>query len=128
MIGDLDGNGVQHHPIDPRLAADLARLMDALGSRFDPFAGRKLFNRARRAGLADICVHVQPYHVYAGSIPSSELPNWQQKLRTIQPAAIRALGGEDAYRRFVDAFLTHLQDPETFTYSTLILVSGKRLR
>jgi SAM-dependent methyltransferase len=128
VVGDLDGNGVQHHPLSPALASGLQRLTEALGDRFDPFAGRKLFSRARAAGLGDIAVHIQPYHVYAGSIPAAELPNWQEKLRIIEPAALRAFGSAGAYREFVELFLTHLQDPDSFMYSTLILVSGNRLR
>jgi SAM-dependent methyltransferase len=128
VVGDLDGNGVQHHPVSTELQRGLTILIEVLGTRFDPFAGRKLFTRARRAGLEDICVHVRPYHLYAGSIPGSALPNWRQKFQVIRPLAIQAFGSESAYGRFVDQFLAHLQDPDSFTYSSLILISGKRLR
>jgi SAM-dependent methyltransferase len=128
VVGDLDGNGLQHYPMAPELEQGLVKLVHTLADRFDPFAGRKLFTRARRAGLGDIRVHLLPYHVYAGSISASALPNWRQKLEVVEPAALAAFGGAEAYQRFVNLFLDHLQDPDSFTYSTLILVSGNRLR
>jgi len=128
VVGDLDGNGLQHYPMTPELEQGLAKLMHALADRFDPFAGRKLFTWARRAGLADIRVHLLPYHVYAGAVPSPALPNWRQKLEVIRPAAQAAFGGEPEYQRFVQAFMGQLADPDSFTYSTLILVAGNKLR
>jgi hypothetical protein len=44
------------------------------------------------------------------------------------PAGVPALGGPAAYDRFVAEYLDHLRDPDTFTYSTLILVEGIRVR
>jgi ubiquinone/menaquinone biosynthesis C-methylase UbiE len=132
VVGDLDGNGLQHYPMTHELEVGLPKLMRALAGQFDPHAGRKLYSRFRRAGLEDIQVHLIPYHVYAGTIPDDALPNWRQKLEVVRPAAVAEFGGhaagEAAYDRFAQAFIDHLKDPDSFTYSTLILVSGKRVR
>jgi SAM-dependent methyltransferase len=128
VVGDLDGNTVFHYPIEPEVEADLARLMRALEGRFDPFAGRKLYHRFRRAGLADLRVHLLPYHLYAGVAPEHEMLNWQAKFDTLREVGARALGSVEAYDRFGKRFLQMLRDPDALTYSTLFLVEGVRPR
>jgi SAM-dependent methyltransferase len=126
VVGDLDGNTVFHHPMPPEVESGLARLMRALEGRFDPFAGRKLFHRFRRAGLADVRVHMLPYHLYAGTAPERDMLNWEAKFRTVREAGARAFGSHEAYDRFGARFLEMLRDPDAFTYSTLFLVEGIR--
>jgi hypothetical protein len=104
----------------------LAKILASLEGRFDPYAGRKLFNRFRRAGLSSIRVHVEPYHLHAGRPDPVSMANWEQKMRTIRPAGVAALGGETAYDDWAAAFLEMLRDPDSFTYSTLIVVEGIR--
>jgi ubiquinone/menaquinone biosynthesis C-methylase UbiE len=128
VVGDLDNNGLLHYPMVPELEAGLARVMKVLEGHFDPWAGRKLFSRFRQAGLEDIEVQIVPYHVYAGAIPEDALPNWRQKFEVIRPRAVAAFSDAAAYDQFVSLFLENLQSPDTFTYGTLILVSGKRVR
>ena len=101
-------------------------MLETLEGRFDPYAGRKLFNRFRLRGLSEINVHVEPYHVYAGHVPAAALENWKQKLRTIKPAAATAFGSDTAYDAWVQRFLGLLCDPDAFTYSVLVLVHGIR--
>jgi SAM-dependent methyltransferase len=126
VLGDVDGAVQFHHPIAPDLEAEMDRVLAALAGRYDPFAGRKLYHRMHQQGLGDLAVHVQPYHLYAGAAPAADLRNWEEKFRTIRQAGIAALGGAAAYDRFTARYLDHLASPETFTYSTLILVEGMR--
>jgi SAM-dependent methyltransferase len=126
VVGDLDGNAVLHHPLPPMVAAGLDRLLPALEGGFDPYAGRKLYHRFRCAGLAEIRVHLEPYHLYAGAAPQTHLCNWRQKLRTLRPEGAAALGGEREYDRWASAFLDLLMDPDAFSYSVLVLVEGVR--
>jgi ubiquinone/menaquinone biosynthesis C-methylase UbiE len=126
VVGDLDGNGVIHYPTTPEFDAGLEQLVSALKGRFDPCAGRKLFNRFRKQHLASIRVHALPYHLYAGTISEREMVNWVTKFQTLAPIGHQAFGGREAYERWVGVYLDHLRDPDIFTYSTLLLVEGTR--
>lgn len=126
VAGDLDGNGVFHYPCPPRLQEGLQKLERFLQGHLDPYAGRKLFHRFRRAGLERIEVHLLPYHLYAGTASPADQRNWTVKFQTLRPVGALAFGGVDEYEEFARAFLEHLQDPDSFTYSTLVLVEGVR--
>jgi hypothetical protein len=123
-VGDLDGNALFHYPMPPELEEGLPRLMAALEGRFDPYAGRKLFHRFRRAGLSDVRVHVLPYHLYAGAASEHDMLNWTAKFATLRPAGERAFGSKEAWERFGERFLDLLRDPDALTYSILFLVEG----
>ena len=64
ILQDLDGQMLLHHPIDLEMEADIEMALAALQKTgFDPFVGRKLFCLARNAGLTNIKVEVEPYHL-----------------------------------------------------------------
>jgi SAM-dependent methyltransferase len=124
LLQDLDGQLVNHHPEDPVLMAVLRRVLAGLHGRLDVFVGRSLFTLARRAGLEDLHVQVEPYHLIAGAPDAGTLELWQRKLAAAMPAVVRAVGegaADDARRRF----LAHLQDPDTLTFSDLFTVTGR---
>ena len=128
VVGDCDGHGTQHFPIEPDVQAWLERVFRALEGHFDPYAGRKLYHRFKKAGLEDVTVHVEPYHVYAGATPEAAMLNWKQKFRTVRPKVV--LEGQSAaeFDHFTERFLAMLRDENVFTYSVLLLVEGRRAR
>lgn len=126
VIGDLDGNGVFHDGIDPETEKTLHQVINGFKDSFDPYAGRKLYQRFFRRRLRDIKVHCLPYHLYAGSIPENHLDNWKGKFETIRAHAVSELGSVERYDHFVENFLNFLKSPDTFTYSILFLVTGKK--
>lgn len=126
VVGEVDGHGLFHWPLPPRLAEALPRFEAALRGVFDPYAGRKLYHRFRRLGLDAVKVHVLPYHVIADRVSEAQLFNWKVKLQTLRPVGARALGGEAAYDAFARDYLDLLQDPDALTYSVLLLVEGVR--
>lgn len=125
-VGDLDGQGLRHFPIEPELEAKLHAIRDSLKPRLDPYVGRKLFHMFRVAGLSSIRVHVLPYAVFAGTAPKAALENWSQKFSTTREVLEPVLGGRREYDIFVSQFLSMLRSPDTFSYSTLIYVEGVR--
>ncbi len=125
-VGEVDGHGMFHWPLPARVSEGLPRFEAKLAEVFDPWAGRKLYHRFRRLKLADVRVHVLPYHLYTDSIAEEQLFNWRLKLKTLRPIGVNALGGEAAWDAFSSDYLAMLQDPDTLTYSTLILVEGVR--
>jgi ubiquinone/menaquinone biosynthesis C-methylase UbiE len=126
VVGEVDGHGLFHHPMPPIVEDGLAKLQRALQGRFDPLAGRKLYHRFRKAGLQSVTVHMLPYHLYAQAISPVQLENWRIKLDTLRRAGALALGGESQYDDFARAFLELLEDPDSLTYSVLIMVEGVR--
>jgi hypothetical protein len=97
-----------------------------LRGSFDPYAGRRLFNRFRRAGLEGVRVHAQPYHLYAGTAAPEEMRNWEQKFATLRPRAAAAFGGEAAYDAFVAEYLGLLRSPDALNYSVLFMTEWSR--
>jgi ubiquinone/menaquinone biosynthesis C-methylase UbiE len=128
VVGDLDNNSLIHYPMSDSLTAGLAKVIDTLRGQFDPLAGRKLYHRFQQQGLANIRVHVLPYHVYPGAAPAVDIANWTAKFAILRPVGARAFDSEQAYERWVEEFIAHLRDPAVFTYSTLIIVEGTRVR
>jgi SAM-dependent methyltransferase len=128
LLQDLDGQLIWHFPEDAELQDDTKRILNHLdGTGFDPFVGRKLFSLCLGAKLTDIQVHVEPYHLYAGSISEREFSQWKSKLEIAAPQLKAALGNEEAAREYSRRFLGYLRSPETLTYSCLFTVTATKL-
>ena len=127
LLQDLDGQLVWHSPEDPELQQTIERVVRRLASTgFDPFVGRKLFNLCFEAGLAEIKVQIDPYHLYAGTIAEDQLDLWQTKLAIAKPQLEKVLGSDEAAVKYTERFLGYLRRPDTLTYSCLFTVSGTK--
>ena len=127
LLQDLDGQLLWHSPEDPGLQQTIERVVSRLASTgFDPFVGRKLFNLCFEAGLADIKVQIDPYHLYAGTIDEEQLCLWQTKLEIAKPQLTKVLGSEEAAIKYSEQFLEYLRRPDTLTYSCLFTVLGNK--
>lgn len=127
LLQDLDGQLLWHFPEDTELQRNSERVVEYLKQTgFDPFVGRKLFHLCVRAGLSEISVQVDPYHLYAGRIGEKEFSQWQSKLAIAEAQVAAALGSKSAARHFTQRFLNHLLDPETLTYSCLFTVTARK--
>ena len=126
LLQDLDGQLLWHYPEDAVLQSAVEKVVRALGSTgFDPFVGRKLFWLARRAGLENIKVQADSYHLIAGEVDPEILKQWELKLDIAAPQMARALG-EDEARECSQRFLEYLSRPDTLTYSTVFTVTGEK--
>ena len=127
LLQDLDGQLLWHYPEDPVLQDALEKSVRALADTgFDPFVGRKLFWLARKAGLTNLKVQVECYHLIAGEILPEVLQQWQLKLEIAQPQMARIFGGEVRAKEHSQRFLDYLRRPETLTYSTVFTVTGEK--
>jgi SAM-dependent methyltransferase len=127
LLQDLDGQLLWHWPEDPELQPTIDRVVRHLASTgFDPLVGRKLFNLCFEAGLVDIKVQIDPYHVYAGAIVKEQLDLWQTKLEIAKPQLKKVLGTHEAAVNYSERFLAYLRRPDTLTYSCLFTVSGTK--
>jgi len=127
LLQDLDGQLVWHSPEDPELQQTIERVTSRLASTgFDPFVGRKLFNLCFGAGLAEINVQIDPYHLYAGSIDNEQFDLWQTKLEIAKPQLKKVLGSDEAAVKYTEQFLAYLRRPDTLTYSCLFTVLGTK--
>jgi ubiquinone/menaquinone biosynthesis C-methylase UbiE len=127
LLQDLDGQLLWHYPEDPVVQSTVEKVVRALAvSGFDPFVGRKLFYLAHRAGLKNIDVQVECYHLIAGEIEPEILEQWELKLEIAGPQLARLLGGEKEARGQSRRFLEYLRRPDTLTYSTVFTVTGEK--
>jgi SAM-dependent methyltransferase len=127
LLQDLDGQLVWHFPEDAQLQEGLRCLLEALGPRgFDPFVGRKLFSLCKSAGLKDIRVSAESYHLYAGPIDDHNLQLWQEKFDIVLPVAASVLGGEPAALALRERFLNYLRRDDSLTYSVIFTVEATK--
>jgi SAM-dependent methyltransferase len=127
LLQDLDGQLLWHSPEDPELQQTIEQVVSRLATTgFDPFVGRKLFNLCFEAGLAEINVQVDPYHLYAGAIAKEQLDLWRTKLEIAKPQLKKVLGSDEAAVKYTERFLGYLQRPDTLTYSCLFSVLGTK--
>ena len=124
LLQDLDGQLILHYPVDPDLQGALETFLSKTRGRFDPNVGRKLFSYARSAGLIDLAVQLEPYHLIAGAADNPTLALWDAKLTHAFPAAADVLGsGLAAHTK--QRFLDYLANPDTLTYSQQFTVTGR---
>jgi SAM-dependent methyltransferase len=127
LLQDLDGQLLWHYPENPSVQRTLERVVTALAATgFDPFVGRKLFWLARNAGLTNIDVQAESYHLIAGEADPHILEQWKLKLEIARPQLSRVLGSESEAKEQSRAFLEFLRRPDTLTYSTLFTVAGEK--
>src|SRR5262245_52189101 len=125
LLQDLDGQLLWHYPPDEELEEMLHRVLGGLlSSGFDPFVGRKLFSLAQTAGLTDIEIEAEAYHLIAGRIDDRNLGLWELKLDIALRAASQVLDGMGEATRLKGRLLEYLRREDTMTYSVLFTVSG----
>jgi hypothetical protein len=114
-----------HYPEDPDVQRAAEQVVAALAATgFDPFVGRKLFSLARNAGLTNLDVQAESYHLIAGEIDPLILRQWELKLEIARPLLARVLGSDREARAQARRFLEYLSRPDTLTYSTVFTVTG----
>jgi SAM-dependent methyltransferase len=127
LFQDLDGQLLWNYPEDSLIQKTAEKVVAALAKTgFDAFVGRKLFSLAHKAGLRNIDVQVECYHLIAGEIKPEILKQWQLKLEIAIPQIARLLGSEGAARQHAERFLEYLQRPDTLTYSNVFTVTGEK--
>ncbi|MGH9542266.1 MAG: methyltransferase domain-containing protein [Terriglobales bacterium] len=127
LLQDLDGQLLWHYPEDAAVQRTVERILAGLApGGFDSFVGRKLFWLAQRAGLKNLAVQVEGYHVIAGAITPTALEQWELKLAIARPQLARFLGGDETAQAATRQFLEYLRRPDTLTYSVQFTVTGEK--
>jgi ubiquinone/menaquinone biosynthesis C-methylase UbiE len=127
LLQDLDGQLLWHYPEDPVLQRGVEKGVAGLGETgFDPFVGRKLYWLARKAGLENLRVQIESYHLIAGEAAPDVLKQWELKLEIAQPQMARIFGNEAQAKEYSRRFLEYLSRPDTLTYSTVFTVTGEK--
>jgi ubiquinone/menaquinone biosynthesis C-methylase UbiE len=127
LLQDLDGQLLWNYPEDPVMQRTIEKVVAGLArTGFDAFVGRKLFSLAHGAGLTNIDVQVECYHLIAGEIEPSIFQQWELKMRIATPQIARILGDERAANDQVARFLDYLRRPDTLTYSNVFTVTGQK--
>jgi SAM-dependent methyltransferase len=129
LMQDLDGQLIWHYPEDALMQQTVERVLQSLaGTGFDPFVGRKLFWLGRNAGLENIQVQVECYHLIAGEVDPTIFQQWELKLQIARPRMAEALGSEYEADEEIRRFLNYLRRPDTLTYSNVFTVAGEKPR
>lgn len=129
LLQDLDGQLVWHYPEDALMQQTVRRVLTSLEqSGFDPFVGRKLFWLARNAGLDNVRVQAECYHLIAGRVDPSVFTQWELKLEIAKPRMQDALGSAYEAEEEARRFLSYLRRPDTLTYSNVFTVVGEKPR
>ncbi|MBI1425457.1 MAG: methyltransferase domain-containing protein [Gammaproteobacteria bacterium] len=124
ILQDLDGQLIWHYPV-PDFQEEMDRvLVEMAKTGHDVLVGRKLFSFAKAAGLTNITVSVDPYHLYAGRVNEKELMEWELKLDIALPLIEQVYNKEKALE-LKQKFLSYLLDQNTLTYSVLFTVVGE---
>jgi len=127
LLQDLDGQLIWHYPEDSVMQGAVEQVVTALAeSGFDPLVGRKLFWMAQRAGLEQLEVRVEPYHLIAGEADPMIAQQWKLKLEVARPSMVRALGSEKEADQQIRRFMDYLSRPDTLTYSNVFTITGKK--
>jgi len=127
LLQDLDGQMLWHYPADAELSDQMARVLAFMATTgFDPLVGRKLYSLARDAGLTDLSVQAQPYHLIAGVADDFTLELWDLKLDIALPIAAQALGTMEAARALKARFMDYLRREDSLTYSVVFTVVGTK--
>ena len=80
----------------------------------------------RNAGLENLQVQVECYHLIAGEINPEIFDQWELKLEIARPRLARALGSDYEAEEEIRRFLNYLKRPDTLTYSNLFTVTGEK--
>ena len=127
FLQDLDGQLLWNYPEDRGVQRTVEMVVAGLAATgFDPFVGRKLFSLAHGAGLRNIDVQVECYHLIVGEIDPGILKQWELKLEIAAPQIARILGGDREAKAQTQRFLEYLRRPDTLTYSTVFTVTGEK--
>jgi ubiquinone/menaquinone biosynthesis C-methylase UbiE len=127
LLQDLDGQLLWHYPEDAVVQPAVEKVVAALAATgFDPFVGRKLMWLARKAGLKNLKVQAECYHLIAGEIEPCILDQWKLKLEIAKPQIARILGSQGQAQELTRRFLEYLSRPETLTYSVVFTVTGEK--
>ena len=127
LLQDLDGQLLWNYPEDPTVQNVVEKVVAGLAKTgFDAFVGRKLFSLAHKAGLKNIKVEVECYHLIAGEIEPEILKQWQLKLEIALPQIARLLGSDGAAKEHARRFIEYLRRPDTLTYSNVFTVTGEK--
>lgn len=127
LLQDLDGQLLWHYPEDSAVQRAVERVVAALApTGFDPFVGRKLFWLAQNAGLKNVDVQVECYHLIAGAIEPSILRQWELKLDIAKSQMAKAFGSKAEAEEQIKRFLEYLCRTDTLTYSIQFTVTGEK--
>lgn len=126
---DLDYNCMTHYPLPREMEDTLHRLVERMGEKynFDAFVGRKLYSYLYELGFRDIRLHMMPHHLIYGELKHSDDFNWIKKIQMASRKAHDIFQNyQGGYEGFFSDFNTFFRDPGRFTYTPLLICTGKK--
>jgi SAM-dependent methyltransferase len=127
VVADIDGLGDLNWPFPEDLQEGLAKLTAAVAATgFDVHVGRKMFHLFRRAGLAQVRVHLAPLWVVGGVADARLIQDWTTRFAALEPVGGPAFGSLAAYRAFCDRYLGMLGDADSLKYAVLLITEGQK--
>lgn len=127
ILGEFDGIHLSHYPLPRHLQTQLDEIAEKCESArlWNPFVGRSLFQFFNEGELRDIQADLIPYHLLCGHMDREDYEAWKTRMDFFQSAEQRQVVSFSfdfkAFRRELIAFF---DNPNRFSYSTLILVEA----
>ncbi len=126
---DLDHNCLNHYGQPARLERTLQDIMANLeqAHNFDPYVGRKLYTNLFDLGFEEITVKVDAHHLFYGELGGIDEFNWIKKMEVAAKDSgckFEEYAGD--HNAFVAEFDEFFRSPRRFSYTPLILCSGRR--
>ncbi len=117
-------HGQRHYPVAQALQRDMDLVWPAI---IDLYLAERLPSMFTRAGFVDVAVRAEPDRLYThiGSASAAQRRNVEDILRGGRAAVVRALGSEASANAFAQAYLNHIDSPDTCTYTMLWFVQGR---
>jgi len=126
VLQDIDGQFVNHYPLDPELQRDLAAAVALLApTGVDPYVGRRLWGLLRQAGLCGGGLEIEPHEAVAGSVRPEVRAQWEASLENAVELLDR-LRFENAHG-LAERMLEYLDRDDTITFSLLFTASAHKV-
>jgi hypothetical protein len=92
--------------------------------------GRHVAPVLLKLGFESVSVKIETDTIYTvvGAIDPQRRWNWEAQWSAARPRLVQLIGGEVEADAFVERFMAHHDDPQTCTFTSLFITSGRRGR
>lgn len=129
ICGELDNIHHSHYPLAEHLQmqmSELARISREAGV-WNPETGRALFQHFNESDFRQVSAELVPHGILAGRSDWNDIQMWRERLDIVEAAIDRhEIKISFDFKVFRREFFSFFENPNRFSYSPMILISGMR--